>query len=172
MLLPFSFYYIWGDCEVFRLTVLLKTEHTIKQSIKANFAGLTMSSHQAALHMLLLKLDYWLMQFQNFDWLSDHDRWANIRYPRKNVLQIQYVVRGKHEKGALQYFKSAFCPGFSHSRINPVIKRIVLEFISTFLWMVCFRFSLIQRFMVIRSIRGDRLMQAAICFVTSVLGKK
>jgi len=34
------------------------------------------------------------------------------------------------------------------------------------------KFSLIQRFMVIRSIRGDRLMPAATCFVTSVLGKK
>ncbi|XP_068697910.1 dynein axonemal heavy chain 8-like [Montipora foliosa] len=34
------------------------------------------------------------------------------------------------------------------------------------------KYTLVQRFMVIRSIRGDRLMQAAICFVTSVLGRK
>lgn len=34
------------------------------------------------------------------------------------------------------------------------------------------KYTLVQRFMVIRSIRGDRLMQAAICFVTAVLGKK
>lgn len=34
------------------------------------------------------------------------------------------------------------------------------------------KFTLIQRFMVIRSLRGDRLMPAATCFITSVLGKK